>query len=161
MAQKGIHKLAYGMYLLTAAENGRDYGCIVNTVVQVSSKPERIAVCVVKSNLTHEVLLRTGQFNLSGLAEDVPYDLIRNFGMRSSRKVDKFANSTGLCRAANGALRLEQFSNMYLSLQITEQVDLGDHTLFIAQVTEDTVLSSNPTCTYDYFLQNIVPKKSS
>ena len=160
MGQKGIHKLTYGMYLLTAAENGRDYGCIVNTVMQVSSKPERLAVCVVKSNLTHEVLLRTKQFHLCGLTEDVPYALIRNFGMQSSRKAEKFANFPGLCRSANGFLRLEQFSNMYLSLHVTEQVDLGDHTLFIAQITEDTVLNDDSTCTYDYFLQNIVPRKN-
>ena len=161
MAQKGIHKLVYGMYLLTAREDSQDFGCIVNTVMQISSKPTRIAVCVVKSNLTHEVLLRTKVFNLCGLTEDVPFSLIQRFGMKSARKIDKFADFSGYSRAANGIVRLEQFSNMYLSLQVTEQTDLGDHTLFIAEVLEDTVLSDEPSCTYDHFMQHIAPKKSN
>lgn len=44
MGSKGIHNLTYGMYLLTCRENDRDYGCLVNTAMQVSSKPDRIAV---------------------------------------------------------------------------------------------------------------------
>lgn len=59
MANKGIHKLAYGMYLLTTRAENRDYGCLVNTAMQVSSHPVQIAVCVVKENLTHEILLHS------------------------------------------------------------------------------------------------------
>ena len=161
MAHKGIQKLAYGMYLLTARDGDKDCGCIVNTVMQVSSKPERIAVCIVKSNFTHEVLLRTGQFNLCGLTEDVPFGLIRQFGMQSARKTHKFQDLSGFSRTFSGCLRLEQFSNMYLSAQVTEQVDLGDHTLFIAEILEDTLLSDDKTCTYAHFLQYIAPKKNS
>lgn len=160
MEQKGIHKLSYGMYLLTTREADRDYGCLVNTVMQVSSQPVRIAVCVVKKNLTHEILLRTGRFTLCGITEDAPFELFRNFGMTSSRKNDKFTNFSGLARNADQMLYLEQFGNMYLSAQVTETIDLGDHTLFLGEVQEDTVLSSKPTCTYDYFLQHIVPGKN-
>lgn len=160
MEHKGIHKLAYGMYLLTTRESNRDYGCLVNTAMQVSSNSNRIAVCVVKKNLTHEILLRSGRFNLCAITDDAPFDLFRNFGMTSSRKTDKFSNFPGLARSANGMVYLEQFGNMYLSAQVTELVDLGDHTLFIGEVTEDVVLCSKPTCTYDYFLQQIAPKKN-
>lgn len=160
MAHKGIHKLAYGMYLLTTRESDRDYGCLVNTAMQVSSQPAQIAVCVVKRNLTHEILLRTGQFHLCTITEDAPFELFRNFGMTSSRKNDKFTNFPGLARGINGMVYLEQFSNMYLSVQIAEQVDLGDHTLFIGEVLEDVVLRDKPTCTYDYFLQHIAQKKN-
>ena len=160
MANKGIHNLTYGMYLLTCKEEDKDYGCLVNTVMQVSSKPERIAVCVVKRNLTHEILLRTGCFNLSTLTTDAPYSLFRTFGMTSCRKADKFADFPDPARSANGLIYTGQFSNMFLSAQITEQIDLDDHTLFIAQITEDVVLNQKPACSYEYFLQNIQPKRT-
>ena len=159
MAHSGIHNLTYGMYLLTTRENGQDYGCLVNTAMQVSSHPNRIAVCIVKRNLTHEVLLRTKQFNFCAITEEAPFELFRNFGMTSARKCDKFSAFPGLFRSGNGMVYLEQFGNMYLSVEITEQVDLGDHTLFIGEVTEDVVLCDKPACTYDHYLKHILPKK--
>ena len=161
MAHKGIHNLTYGMYLLTARENGQDFGCIVNTVMQVSSKPTRIAVCVVKRNLTHEVLLCTKRFNLSAITEDAPFEFFRNFGMRSSRKADKFTDFPGLSRSENGLIYPAEFANMYLCAEIIDQVDLGDHTLFIGQIQEDVLLNSKPSCSYDYYLHHIAPKKNT
>ena len=160
MGKKGIHNLTYGMYLLTCKVNDRDYGCLVNTAMQVSSKPDRIAVCVVKRNLTHDILLHTGCFNLSAITEDAPYSLFHTFGMTSARKTDKFADFPGLARSANGIVYSSSFCNMYLSVQVTEQVDLGDHTLFIGEVTEDVLLCGKPACTYDYYLKKITPKSS-
>ena len=45
------------------------------------------------------------------------------------------------------------------TVEVTEQVDLGDHTLFIGEVTEDVVLCDKPACAYDHYLKHIVPKK--
>ena len=157
MKKKGIHNLTYGMYLLTCREDGRDYGCLVNTAMQVSSKPDRIAVCVVKRNLTHEILLRTGTFNLSTITEDAPSSLFRTFGMTSSRKTDKFEDFPGLARSANDLVYSATCSNMYLSAQVTDQIDLGDHTLFIGEVTNDVVLCNKNACSYDYYLTRIMP----
>lgn len=159
MAQKGVYNLAYGMYVLTTREDSKDYGCLVNTAMEVSRNPGRIAVCLVKRNLTCDVLQRTHFFNFCALTEDAPYDIFRRFGMTSSRKTDKFADCPGLGRAANGLAYLTAHANMYLSAKVTETVDLGDHTLFIGQITEDVVLSGAPTCTYDYFMKHISSKK--
>ena len=157
MEHSALQKFPYGMYLLTTRDDGKDYGCLVNTVMQVSSKPYRIAVCVVKKNLTHEILLRTACFTLSGITEDAPWELFRNFGMTSGRKKDKFTDFPGLARNPAGRIYPEQFANMYLCAQITEQVDLGDHTLFIAEITDSALVCDKRTCTYDYFLTHIKP----
>lgn len=157
MAQKGVHNLTYGMYLLTTRENGQDFGCLVNTAIQVSSNPMRLAVCVVKRNFTHDVLLRTKCFNLSALTEDTPFELFQNFGMRSSAKVDKFTDFPGLARSGNGFIYPAEFANMYLSAEICEQIDLGDHTLFIGRIEDDVLLNCKPSCSYDYYLRCILP----
>ena len=155
MAQKGVYNLAYGMYVLTTREDGRDYGCLVNTAMEVSRNPGRIAVCLVKRNLTCEVLQRTGIFNFCALTEDAPYDLFRRFGMTSSRKVEKFADFPHLERSSNGLAYLTDYANMYLSARVVETVNLGDHILFIGQIEEDVVLSGDATCTLDYFTKHI------
>jgi flavin reductase (DIM6/NTAB) family NADH-FMN oxidoreductase RutF len=153
--------MVYGMFLLTAREGEQDFGCLVNTAIQVSSQPDRIADCVVKSSLTHEVLQRTGVFNHSGLQEEAPMELFRNFGMRSSRKTDKFTQFPGLARSANGILFPSDWGTMCLSAEVTEQVDLGDHTLFIGRITDDAVLHESPTCSYRHFCKHILPRSKT
>ena len=39
MNLKAMFKIGYGLYILTASENGFDNGCIINTVSQVTSSP--------------------------------------------------------------------------------------------------------------------------
>ena len=152
MAHSGIHNLTYGMYLLTTRENGQDYGCLVNTAMQVSSKPNRIAVCMYKGNLTHDMVARTGQFNLCALTPAADPELFRRFGSRSGRTVAKFDGVRGLKRSENGLFLLTEGTNMALSAKVTEQVDLDDHTLFIALVTEGRVFSEASTCSFEDYL---------
>ena len=58
--------------------------------LQVASEPTRISVAVQMGNLTREMIEKTGKFNVSVLAEDVPFETIRHFGMQTGREVDKF-----------------------------------------------------------------------
>ena len=148
---QALGKLVYGMYLLTAREGERDNGCIVNTVVQVSSQPVRIAVCLFKRNLSHQMVEQSGCFCLSALSCSAPSELIRTFGSRSGRKDDKFGAGTAV-REENGVRVVEQGMNMILSAQVERSVDLDDHTLFIARVTDSRVLSDEPTLTYEQYL---------
>ena len=55
-----IHKLSYGLFVLSAREGEKDNGCIVNTVMQVTDKPKRISVAVNNGNLTHDMIAATG-----------------------------------------------------------------------------------------------------
>lgn len=155
MALKSVNKLVSGMYVLTTQEDGKDFGCLVNTAMEVSRNPGRIAVCLVKRNLTCDVLQRTNLFNFCALTEDTPYDIFRRFGMTSSRKVEKFADFPHLGRSSNGLAYLTAHTNMYLSARVVETVDLGDHILFIGQITEDVILSDAATCTLDHFTKHI------
>ena len=152
-----LEKFTYGMFLLSARENGKDNGCIVNTVMQVSSHPTRIAVCVFKKNLTHDMVLRTGQFNLCCFSTDADSALFRRFGFQSGRKAEKFAGLSCLERSKNGIYLLTQGINASLCARVTETVDLDDHTLIIAEVTENRVVSQVPSCTFDDYQTNICP----
>ena len=64
-----MYNLSYGLFILTARQDGKDNGCIVNTVTQVTTDPNRITVTVNKANLTHDMIMETGYFNVSILTE--------------------------------------------------------------------------------------------
>ena len=158
MDQKALYNLTYGMYLLTTREEGKDYGCIINTAVQVARDPDRIAISVQKNNKTCEVLKRTELYNLSAITEDAPFDLFRQFGMQSARDVEKFRGYPGIGRAPNTIAIASTYANMYLSVLVTEAIDLGSHVLFIGEILDGEVLGSKPSCSYAHYHAEIKPK---
>ena len=65
MDEKTMYKLTYGLFVVTASREGKQNGCIVNTVQQVTSQPNRISVAINKSNFTHDMVMETRKFNVS------------------------------------------------------------------------------------------------
>jgi len=150
--------LSYGLFVLTARDGAKDNGCIINTVTQLTDNPKRITIAVNKQDYTHDMIVRTGLFNVSVLTEDAPFRLFRHFGFCSGRSTDKFADFRHAARSANGVLRLSKYVNAFLSARVTASYDYGTHTLFVADVTEARVLSAAPSVTYAYYFANIKPK---
>ena len=48
MNNKAMYNLTYGLFICTARDGDKDNGCIVNTVSQVTTSPNRIVVAVNK-----------------------------------------------------------------------------------------------------------------
>ena len=101
MNNKAMHKLSYGLYVETTRDAEKANGCIVNTVIQAASGPNQICVCVNKANYTHDMLLKTGVFNVSVLSKTAQFPLYQRFGFQSGREVDKFADYTAYQNAEN------------------------------------------------------------
>ena len=70
-----LFRLSYGLFVLSARQDGRDNGCIVNTVMQVTASPCRICVAVNKDNLTHDMILATGDLNVSVISTEADFAL--------------------------------------------------------------------------------------
>ena len=153
-----LFKIGYGLYVVTSrGEDGRDNGCIVNTVTQVTNAPNRVAVTINKLNYSHHIVKQTGRLNLNCLSQDAPFDLFKRFGFQSGRTVDKFAGET-VQRSANGLAVLSAHVNALLSLKVEQYVDLDTHGMFVCTVEEARVLSAQPTMTYSYYQENVKPK---
>lgn len=156
MDQQAMYKLSYGLFVLTAQDGGRDNGCIVNTVTQVTSSPNRITVAVNKQNLTHDMILASGLFNASILSTQAPFAVYQHFGFQSGRTTDKFPGSS-FPRAANGLIYIPEAACAYLSGKVIATTDLGTHTLFLADVTDAAVLTDAEPATYAYYHANVKP----
>ena len=158
MNTSALFKIGYGLYILTAREGKKDNGCIVNSIMQVTSEPLQIAVCVNKSNYTCEMIQRTRKFNVSVLSEEAGFDIFKNFGYQCGKNVDKFANFYDVQRSPNEVLYITKNTNAFMSAFVQQEIDLGTHIMFIAQLVAAEVLSEKPTVTYDFYQKNIKPK---
>ena len=152
-----LFRIGYGLYLVTAREGNKDNGLIVNTVTQVTNTPNRVAVTINRSGLTHEMILRTGKMNVNCLCVDTPFSIFEQFGMKSGRTVEKF-RGFDLLRTANGLALLPNYVNAFLSLEVEQYVDLGTHGMFICAVTDAQVIGDAPTMTYDDYYTRVKPK---
>lgn len=155
-----MYKLTYGLFILTAKENDKDNGCIVNTVSQVTTEPNRIIVAVNKHNLTHDMIVHTGEFNVSVLTENSKFGTYKHWGFQSGRDADK-TEAVSLGRSENGIVYIMEETNAFLSARVVSMTDLGTHTLFLADVTDGAVLSDEPSVTYAYYQANIKAKPAA
>lgn len=156
-----MFKLGYGLYVLTAKDDAKDNGCIINTVMQVTSEPLQIAIAVNKKNYTNEMIQKTRKFNLSILSEKADFEIYKHFGYQSGREVDKFASFADAKRSPNGVLYVTKSTNAYISAYVQQEIDLGTHSLFIAQLVAAESLSDDKSATYDYYQNFIKPKKEN
>lgn len=160
MDAKAMYKISYGLYVVTAKEGEKDNGCITNTVTQVTSSPNRITVAINKQNYTHDMIVKTGQFNVSILSEQATFPTFEHWGYQSGRDVDK-ARGIMFKRSENGLIYLTEEANAYLSAKVVSMTDLGTHTLFLADVTDGEVLSQDESATYSFYQKHIKGKPAT
>ena len=152
-----LFKIGYGLYVVTSNDGKKDNGLIVNTVTQVTNTPNRIAVTINKDNYSHHVIKQTGKMNINCLTVDAPFKVFEQFGFKSGRNVDKFADCEPL-RSDNGLVVLPRYTNAFMSLKVEQYVDLDTHGMFICSVDEARVISDRETMTYSYYFENVKPK---
>lgn len=152
-----LFRIGYGLYVVTSNDGKKDNGLIVNTVIQLTDTPNRVAVNINKANYSHHVIKQTGMLNVNCLSTEAPFSVFQQFGFQTGRSVDKFTGQT-VHRSDNGLVFLDKYINAFMSLKVEDYVDLGTHGMFICSVTEARVMSNQETMTYTYYQNNVKPK---
>jgi len=158
MDKKAMYKLSYGLFVLTASDDGKDNGCIINTAIQAASQPNQLSICVNKANFTHDMVMKSKKFTVSVISQNADFELFKHFGFQSGKDTDKFENFTSCNRGSNGIYYVTSGTNAFISVNVEKTIDLGSHTMFIGEISDMEVLSDVPSVTYDYYLNNIKPK---
>lgn len=157
MDRNALFSLQYGVFVLGSHSGEKINACITNTCFQAASDPVRIAISVMNSNLTCEMIKQSGSFALSVLDSSCTFETIRNFGYQSGRNVNKFADFPySLDESGNPCLTSGICA--VLSGKVVETLDLGTHSLFIAEVTDAKMVSQNSPITYSGYQKVIKPK---
>lgn len=156
MDNTAFFKLSYGLFVVTAHEGDKDNGCITNTVVQQTITPNRISVTINKNNYTHDMIKRTGVFNVSVLSEKSKFETFKHWGFQSGKDVDKTMGITYF-RLENGVIYIVDGVNAVMCAKVEQEVDLGTHTMFIAEVTDAFSTEEDSSATYAFYHKNIKP----
>ncbi|HEW79426.1 MAG TPA: High molecular weight rubredoxin [Phycisphaerales bacterium] len=150
MNKNALHKISYGIYVLTSKNGDKVNGQIANAVLQMTSDPITVGVCVNHNNLTHEFIDKSKVFTISILSEDAPMNLIGNFGYKSGRDIDKF-KGINYKTGKNGVPIVLDSTVAFLELELIKQMDLGSHTMFVGKVVNCDILSDENPMTYAYY----------
>jgi len=146
-----LHKISYGVYLVTSKHGKQINGQIANTVFQLTNNPIQIAISIAKTNLTHDFITQSNVFSVMILTEDWTMLDIGCFGFRSGRDIDKFVGKKYKI-GNNGAPILLEKTAGYTECEVVQTVDVGSHTLFIGQVTGSAIINQDLVpMTYGYY----------
>ena len=152
MNLKALRNLSYGLYVVSSRKGDRFNGQIANTVMQVTSEPPTVAVCINKQNLTHEFITESKTFTASMLSQDTPLSFIGHFGFKSGRELDKFKDVNYRLGESKAPVVLDH-TLAYLEARVINQVDVGTHTIFIGELVGADVLREGEPMTYAYYHQ--------
>ena len=152
MNTKALYKLGYGLYVVSSVKGNKINGQIANTVFQIASEPPTIAVSINKSNLTHDFIRESKVLAVSVLSQDTPLSFIGRFGFKSGRDIDKF-EGINYRKGETQAPVLTDNTLAYLEARVTQEVDVGSHTIFIGKLVGADVLREGEPMTYAYYHQ--------
>jgi len=150
MNKEALHKISYGLYIVSSKKDNKLNGQIANTVFQVCSDPVVIAVCINKQNLTYEFIRESKVYSVSILSEETPMQFIGRFGFKSGRDIEKF-NGIKYKLNRTGVPIVLKNSVAYIEAEVINSSDVETHTVFFGKVIEAQVLSAVQPMTYEYY----------
>jgi len=146
--KKITRKISQGMYVLTV--NGG--GCIVDAVSQISAGDNPlISVAVMKDNYTNELMNNNNKFALSVLGMNVNPDIIKTFGFKSMRDINKFEN---INTTEVYGINIINDSLGYMICEKVDSIDNDTHTLFIGRLIEADLFDDSKEMTYGYYQEH-------
>jgi len=150
MDTKAFYKMSYGLYIVSTSHNGKDYGCIVNTLAQITSTPAQMSVAINKENYTSKMIDKNGYITATSLSIDAPMELIGTFGFKSGKDINKF-DGLSFVRDQNGIAYVTQHTNAVFNLKVSRTIDVGTHKIYIADVLDAKPLNDDESLTYAYY----------
>ena len=151
MNPKAMHKISYGMYIVSSVKSGQFNGQIANTAFQTTSEPAMIAVCLNKQNLTHEFVQSSKVFAVSVLSTSTPIEFIGRFGFKSGRDTPKF-DGVNHRSGGTGAPIVLDHTIAFVEAEVVDTMDAGTHTVFLGKVVDADVLDPEAEpMTYTYY----------
>ena len=163
MDLKALYAISYGLYVVGSKKGEKLNAQIANTVIQVSSNPPTISVCINKENLTHDYIKESGVFTASVLSRQTPLNFIGHFGFKSGKDMDKLDGINYKIGETKAPVILDH-AVAYFEAKVIRETDVMTHTDFIGEIVSAEVLSEEEPMTYAYYREvkkGTTPKTAS
>jgi len=152
MNRAALHKISYGLYIVTSGQDDKFNGQVANSMFQVTSNPSTVAISINKENYTHELIKLSRKFVISILSETTPMTFIGLFGFKSGRDVDKLKDTKTKTGTTKVPIVTEN-TVAYIEVELTNELDCGTHTIFVGNIVDGDVISNEEPMTYAYYQQ--------
>lgn len=120
-----------GVTVVTALHDGVQHGMTVNSFTSVSLEPPLVLISLQTKTRTHDLISKSGMFGMTILT-DQQGGISDRFAGRSVDGDDRFAGVPTETLVSGAPLIKDGMA--YLDCRVTQEVDLGANTLFIAEV---------------------------
>jgi flavin reductase (DIM6/NTAB) family NADH-FMN oxidoreductase RutF len=133
---------ASGVTVVTTRSGGEPVGLTVSAFCSLSLEPPLVLVCIEKSVRSHDALREAGLFAVNILASDQEH-LSRRFASSADEKFEGVGLREGFDEVPllEGALTVVQ-------CRVREELEGGDHTIFVGEVVEVEVGTGEPLLYY-------------
>ncbi|MBN1152782.1 MAG: rubredoxin [Dehalococcoidia bacterium] len=162
MQPEALHRIGYGLYVVSSTKDGRANAQIANALIQVCAEPAAVAVCLNKSNLTHEFVAASRKFAAATLSEQTPLQFIGRFGFKSGRTLDKLEGVDTVV-GVTGVPVVTKHAIAYIEAEVDRELDVWTHTLFVGRVVAARVLNNDTPMSYAYYhdvKRGVTPKSA-
>ena len=129
-----LHKLTYGLYVLTSEEGGERGGMLITWVTQASFDPPLLAVAVQNTAHTTGIMNKSATFALNFMADEQRKEA-GAFGKKFAKVGDKFADFPFHPGAVTGSPILDDALG-HLECRITGWLPGGDHDIALAEIVD-------------------------
>ncbi|RLF59913.1 MAG: High molecular weight rubredoxin [Thermoplasmata archaeon] len=150
MDEKTLHKISYGLYIISSKDKEKINGQIANVLFQITSVPPQIAISINKENLTYNYIKNSKVFVASILSEETPMNFIGTFGFKSGRDINKFEDIRYRTGITSAPIILD-YTVGYIEAEVIKEIDSGTHSIFLALVKDTKILSDEKPITYEYY----------
>lgn len=143
-----LKDLSYGVYIVGTKDDNKNVGCVINSAVQITSKPATIAVSINHDNYTNKCIKKRNKFSLSILNEKNDASIIGTFGFSSSKDTDKYKDIdykiVDDCPVLNSA-------NGYVVCDVVATLETDTHTIFLGKVITEERTNDEKPMTYKFY----------
>ncbi len=153
---QALFQVTHGLYILTAFQDKPNGQCL-DSFMQVTNMPPRVAAGVGKHSLTHEMILATGYFvaNVIDCDNQACFDQVKHFGFQSGKKVDKFADISYEKGQLNIPILFDAKAFYECKVIPELTIDLQTHSLFVAEVVRAGTKKAGKPLTYNFYRQKM------
>ncbi len=147
-----LRKLSYGLYIVSSKLDDKLAGCVVNTVVQITSDNPILAISLNKNNYTNEIIKKTKKAAIMILNNNINKEVIGKFGFYSSKEVNKFVDNYELI---NNLPILKDGICGYIIGELENVIDVETHDIFLIRIKDMRNLNNAEPLTYKYYQEQM------
>ena len=127
-----------GVMVLTTRWGEKLNGMSAAWISRAAEQPFLVMVSVYKENYSHDLIKKSRVFAVNYL-KDGQQNLAIHFGKQSGRDVDKFLKVPFLTDQTGAPILKDCLA--YLDCRVLEELDAGDHTIFLGEALSGRVLA--------------------